>query len=496
MEQPLLYLDNIDGRYMMNNKKALLSVLLASFLAYSSSAAVFAVENEELLPLSMDMFKYEQYLPAIELLEEGQEANKDIFNYWLYLGLAYQKTNQLKKALSAYQTAAKINPDAKNLEVRIKNLNKSIAAGSVFSELNSEKAKSEWLFQQAEKCRKEAKEEQALRLFIQAVGYDIKLLGKDNDFVRRGVIFYKLKLQDKAKYAKLFYAIFKHFEGDEEAAFKLISEFKEDNKEDKTPAIVYLENEYYEKITASNSEQKEIIKAEKEEQRLLQQAKIEAKKKEKSANKENKKENIASESSNIRELESEINTEKFAYAADRSFDRRFMQEIAKSKVTDYYGEIDPEKKRQLLWEIGLSGSQEKEVMEALIDGLKQGTIDYVSSSIKAITRIGSPSADEAVPVLIELLNSERGDFRYLAAEGLGRLKACPDVVIPALIEKHESELHDDMKKHYAKCGSYFGKQGLDVAYKMLMESTRIDRKPIAEYIHNITGEKVETLMNR
>ena len=77
-----------------------------------------------------------------------------------------------------------------------------------------------------------------------------------------------------------------------------------------------------------------------------------------------------------------------------------------------------------------------------------------------------------------------------------RRKAIVFLLIPVLIEKHESELHDDMKKHYAKCGSYFGKQGLDVAYKMLMESTRIDRKPIAEYIHNITGEKVETLMNR
>ena len=257
----------------MCQTKFLLVSLLAIFVFLLPYNNTLLAQEEvgDVLPLALDMFKFDQYLPALDMLEANVEANKDNFNYWLYIGLARQRTKQLNKALEAYETAFKLNPDANNLKVRINNLKKAISNidPAQIRDFKTNEEKSKWLLEEADSLRREKKEEKAFRTFIQAVEYDVKLLGDDKNFVRRGVLYYKLKVEDNAEYSKLFYAIFKYFEGEISEAYNKIKDFKNDGSK-KSLAIQNMESYYFKKLAEANNQQKDYEIAEREERRQKQ----------------------------------------------------------------------------------------------------------------------------------------------------------------------------------------------------------------------------------
>ncbi|MBR4328985.1 MAG: tetratricopeptide repeat protein, partial [Candidatus Riflebacteria bacterium] len=254
----------------MSQTKFLLVSLFAIFILLLPYNNTLLAQEEptDALSLALDMFKFDQYLPALDMLEANVESNKDNFNYWLYIGLARQRTKQFNKALEAYETALKLNPDAKNLKVRISNLKKSLSNidPAQIKDFKTNEEKSKWLFDEADSLRRDKKEEKAFRTFIQAVEYDVKLLGNDKNFVRRGVVFYRLLSERGGEYSKLFYAIFKYFEGEISEAFNLIKDFKKDDSK-KPLAIQRLENYYFKKLADANNQQNEYEMAEREEKR-------------------------------------------------------------------------------------------------------------------------------------------------------------------------------------------------------------------------------------
>lgn len=481
-------------------KKYLLVAVLPLFFLLLPAGNLFAQQGEEdIFALALDMYKFDQYLPAIDILEAIREKEEKNTDYWIYLGLAYQRTNQLKKAVEAYKKASDCNnKSASNLETRIINLEKSIARKEAYEidNLSTPIEKANWLFKQAEAKRVDKSAlEKSFRLFIQAVEYDVKYLSNDKDFVRSGSVYYRLKVKDQGKYSKLFFAIFTYFEGEIHEAFKLIKEFRAE-KIEKSPAVLRMEEIYFKKISEASNEIKEFERAEREyaiyQKKEAEKAILEAKKikseKEKSPEKKIK--------IDIRDIESDINDNSFNYRDDMTFIKVYAQEMAKKKTSDYFATDDVKIKKQLIWEMGHTASQDSEVMRVICDGLKYDSIELVVSSLDAIKRIGLPSAQDAIPSLLELLDSERGDFRYLAAHSLGELGIKPEIVIPKIINKYSLEENEFLQKKYSECVNSFGKSGLNVAYKILENSPRIERLPIAKFINSITGEKVDSLMNR
>lgn len=485
----------------MSRIKFFLLFLLAIFvLLLPYNNRLLAEEaSGEILPLALDMFKFDQYLPALDILEANIDSNNDNFNYWLYIGLARQRTKQLNKALEAYEKAFEINPDANNLKIRINNLKKAISSidEAQIKDFKTNEEKAQWLLEEADSLRREKKEEKAFRTFIQAVEYDVKLLGNDKNFVRRGVVYYKLKVEDNAEYSKLFYAIFKYFEGEISDAYKYIKEFRDDSS-NKPLTIQKMENEYFKKLAEANNQQKDYEMAEREEKRKKEleaekakQAKVEAKSKS-----DKSKSSTPREKADIRDLEREIKEENFYYEENNEFTSKFASLLAIDKVKEYFSINDINRKRQIIWELGQTGAQDDEVMDVIIDGLSQDNIDFLSNSINAVRRIGMPSAEKAIPIIINLIDSERADFRFLAAEALGNLQIHPEKVVPKILDKYSTEDNEYLKKHYIRCVQKFGKVALDLSYKILDEKSRVDRRPVAEFIHDMTGEKVEDLINK
>ena len=490
----------------MSQTKFLLVSLLAIFVFLLPYNNILLAQGEsgDVLPLALDMFKFDQYLPALDMLEANIESNKDNFNYWLYIGLARQRTKQLNKALEAYETAFKLNPDASNLKVRINNLKKAISNidPAQIKDFKTNEEKSKWLLEEADSLRREKKEEKAFRSFVQAVEYDVKILANDKDFVRRGVIYYKLKVEDNAEYSKLFYAIFKYFEGEISEAYNKIKDFKNDSSK-KSLAIQNMESYYFKKLAEANNQQKDYEIAEREERRQKQ---LEAEKAEKAklakadtkskSDKDRSSSKSSSDKADIRNLEREINNETFATFDDANFERRYIKELATLKVDEYFAIQDGRRKNQILWELSRTGSSNEDVMNVYIDALQQDDIEYVSNSLRAINSIGMPLAEKAYPSILELLNSDRRDFKYFATESLGKLGIHPETVVPKIISIYEDEENDALRRHYVNSVQQFGKVGLDMAYKVLDEKSRLDRLPVALFIHDMTGEKVEDLINK
>lgn len=488
----------------MSQTKFLLVSLFAIFILLLPYNNTLLAQEEptDVLPLALDMFKFDQYLPALDMLEANVESNKDNFNYWLYIGLARQRTKQFNKALEAYETALKLNPDAKNLKVRINNLKKSLSNidPAQIKDFKTNEEKSKWLLDEADSLRRDKKEEKAFRTFIQAVEYDIKLLGNDKNFIRRGVLYYKLKVEDNAEYSKLFYAIFKYFEGEISDAYKYIKKFRDDSSK-KPLTIQKMEDEYFKKLAEANNQQKDYEIAEREEKRKKElekseQAKLAKAETKSKGNKDKSSSKSSSDNADIRNIEREINDETFTVFDDANFERRYVKELATLKIDEYFAIQDDRRKNQILWELSKTGSSKEEVMTVYIDALHQEDIEYVANSLRAINSIGMPLAEKAYPSILELLNSDRRDFKYYATETLGKLGIHPEAVVPKIISVYGDEDNDALRKHYVKSVQQFGKVGLDMAYKVLDEKSRLERLPVALFIHDMTGEKVEDLINK
>ncbi len=497
-----------ESRVIMNKQKFFLLVIAVLFFLLLPIQNLLAQdETDNVLDLALDMFKFDQYLPAIDLLEENLESQKEEFNYWLYLGLAYQRTRQYDKALDSFKQASKLNPNASNLKTRIKNLNAIIDdKGTIIKDFKTDSEKASWLLQEAESLRNSNKEEKAFRTFIQAVEYNANVLGNDKDFVRRGTVYYRLKLEEKAEFSLLFYAIFKYFEGNISESYRIIYKFVNDNS-NKPLAIRRMAKYYLEKITEANDRQKDIDQAEKEERiKIAEEKKLAAKNKQKQNEKQNQKKQIqiadgtkkqkkTREKQDVDELEQKIKEETFNYKEDFDFIEKYSNYLALEKSKEYFGITDMKRKKQIIWEIAQTSSQSDETMNVVIDGLTQNNIEFVQNSVYALRKIGLPSADKAMPTLLSLAESERPDFRYLAVEAIGKIKTQPELVIPKLIEVYNSEKNDFLKKHYVRCATNYGKIAQTIGYKILDEHTRLEREPIAKFIHDMTGEKIEDLIN-
>ncbi len=483
---------------MSQTRSLVILVLFALVLLFMPPNSLLAqTESQETMALALDMFKFDQYLPALDMLEAEHENLKDNFNYWLYIGLARQRTKQLNKALEAYEIALQLNPEANNLKTRISNLKKAISTidPSQIRNFKSNEEKALWLIEEAESLRRDKKEEKAFRTFIQAVEYDVKILGNDKDFVRRGAIYYKLKVEDNAEYSKLFYSIFKYFEGEISDAYNIIKAYKNDSSK-KSLAIQRMEDYYFKRLAEANNQQKDYEIAEREERRRKQQESEKAKQ-EKAESKSNTNASSSDrENRDIGQLENEIREQAFASVDDSSFERRYVDELVNLKIEEYFSIQDNRKKLKIIWDLSKTGSSNENVMKVYIDALHQENIEYVSDSISAITRVGMPLAEKAFPSIMELFNYERRDFKSCAAECLGKLGIHPEIVIPKIISVYGDEDCEPLRLHYVDCVRQYGKAGLDVAYKVLDGAPRVERRPIAHFIHDLTGEKIETLMNK
>ncbi len=480
---------------MRNQISVRVFLILFSTLLFAATGTP-AAENpgsRDLLLLVLDMFRYDQYLPAIDLLEQNSDANQTNFNYWLYRGLGYQRTEQTKKSLQAYERAAALSPSAANLQNRIRALHLEVEQKN-FQEisLDTPVQKAEWLMRQAEKMRNARKEDLSLKYFLQAVAYNSELIDKNKDFISRGEIYYRLKLADKAQYAELFHGIFKYLQNDLPAAESDLQAFMKTAS--RPPALERLagkyltlieENRPQETVSTQNTASVSAAPADSENPQPVKPI-VEIKP---------EKTDIVTIPDQVEIIESSISDSR-SPGDDESFVVRYAAETAKSMLAGLERAEDVQPRCRLIWELGETSLQNPEIMQALAGELANEDPRVVRTACEAIAKIGMPAAGAAVTPLLEILKTDDKAMQFNAIELLGKLKAMPERVIPALVSCYAKEDDIYLKRNIYYWVNKYDRSGVQVLYKVLDNTARGDRKPVAELISRITGEKMQELIDR
>lgn len=461
--------------------------LTALLLIILSTLPVFSAQLDDkatnALSLALEMFKADEYLPAVDLLKEAEKNLGGNFNYWLYLGLGYQRTGQTEQAIDAYERAGAINPDAGNLPSRIRALKlETKRLKYVAVKLNTDKEKSAYLMAKARQFRKKYLLDQAFRYFLQALMYDKELLKHDEGFITAGEVFYNLK---KTEHAELFLGILQFFQGDRDNAEKNITVFLESSP----PGAEFLQRraqEYLQKI--------QLLKAQAQ---MASAAEAKASAIKIVTQKVNKPPH-ASANQDVEAIEAELELVANARFSepDSGFVEFFATEVAKKQIAELNRTEEPDKKCRIIWELGNSNLQNPEVMAALNDNLLDEDIGVVSSTLEAIGKIGAPAAVAVIDSLLNLMDHEELTIKFMAIETLGKIKEQPQKVVPVLLRDYIAEKDIYLKRHVYYWVNKFGKPGVNVLYRELEEADRVDRAPIAELISRITGEKVQALIDR
>lgn len=201
---------------------------------------------------------------------------------------------------------------------------------------------------------------------------------------------------------------------------------------------------------------------------------------------------------NVESIEQEINAEESGrfIMPDSGFVEFFAGEVARKTIAELSQARDTERQCRLIWELGNSRLQNAEVMSALIGQLESTEIEVLNMTMEAVGKIGAPSAAAAIDNLIGLIEHEDPLIKFLAIETLGKIKEQPEKIIPILIKDYAEENDQYLKRHIYYWVNKFGKSGLQVLYHELDGTDRVDRKPVAELISRITGEKVQNLIDR
>lgn len=463
--------------------------LMVSVIGISLLTAA-AEPQTGLMAQVLDMYKYDQYLPAIDVLEQNAAGNEKVFNYWLYLGLGYQRTGQTAKAITAYEKAAELNPDAGNLASRIRTLRiETRRLDYKHVQLDSPEQKADWLMKLAGSLRREGQEERSLRLFLQAVDYDASLLSNDDDFIRRGEVFYQLKMADKAEHAELYHGIFKFLQGEHETAHKDLQTFL--RAAARPVALELLARKFIDRIDQVKKSNLAAIQSEPAPAKAPQTASPAASLAARPAE-------TRSAAQNLGEIEKQLadSTPKVSSDNDDGFVNRFAEAITSRMIADLAGIEEPQQRCRLLWELGQSRLQKPEIMETLIDELGAEDPRCVTAACEAIAKIGPPAADKAVDGLLKLLDHPEKPLQFLAIELLGKIRSQPDRVLPVLVARYAREQDSYQQRHIYYWVNKFGQPGTEILYRILNDTARVDRKPVAELLSRMTGEKIQDLINR
>jgi len=460
-----------------------LVVFLSVFVTIGASTEA-SESSSELFKLCMELYKWDEYLPGVDLLERSGEGMENSFNYWLYLGLGYQRTGQNAKAINAYEKASVLNPAAGNLVSRIRTLKiETKRLGDVKSNIDSDRAKAEYLMAQSLRLRKESNLDRAFRTFLQALTYNPELLNKDEGFITQAEVFYGLK---KVEYSEFFQGSFQLLQGDLKNAEMNLSYFLK--SPGKKPAIfVSRAEESIEKIRAL----KKVIVSESVGFPDVTNKLV--------ANRTKPVEKHAVNNQvNVEAIEQQITAGgrgRFK-KTDSGFVEFFAAEVAGKIIAELSQTVESERQCRLIWELGNSNLQTPDVMSALIAQLEATEIEVLNAAMEAIGKIGAPSATSAIDRLISLIEHDDPLIKFLAIETLGKIKEQPEKVIPILAKDYAAENDIYLKRHLYYWVNKFGKPGIQVLYRELEETARVDRKPLAELINRITGERIQTLIDR
>ena len=105
---------------MQHGRKLLVSFLITTVAVVAQATRTDMILAQEQQPTvkspaddvirGVELYKQDKHKEAIKLLRDAAKKRREDADAWLYLGMAYLKTNEIKKAREALQTARRLRP--------------------------------------------------------------------------------------------------------------------------------------------------------------------------------------------------------------------------------------------------------------------------------------------------------------------------------------------------------------------------------------------------
>lgn len=471
-------------------------ILPAALIAASVPIMLSGSEVAGTIIKVQELLKQKDYQTAKTLIAKSLKSNQDSWQLWMSLGYVFEASQEYDKALAAFMQASELKTGIDGLEAkitRLQELAKNQAPKQPEPETPVQQAAS--MMAQAHKLFEQGRTLEAGRLFVEAVEIDRSLLARDIDLIEKCLVSFK---KNTAEPENQFYlGAFFFYAGQYTSSEAVLKEFVEKyHTSDKLVIAQRLLKESREIIAQAVAANLAATRAEAEAKaardnavKASATASLETKTAKK-PRKDKQPEVIPdfSQEQSQQNLEQNLNGEHPALV--------YARKKALALLEEYEHETDEEKKAGLIWNIGLLRLPIPEVMNSFNGFLASDNVDTIFATLEALEKIDQPGATMCLQQLYKLLGND--DFRvvYRAIKAFGRLPMSADRVVPRIFKIYAEEKMPARRMLIENTVKAYGTDAVTVLDAMLKEAHRADKRPIAELLSAITGEEIESLINK
>lgn len=453
-------------------------VLSNALFAFGSQDG--AVSNKAVFELVLDMYRNDFYLVGMKYLNDKRNIIDNMFNYWMYTGLGYERTGQVSKAINAYKKAIDVKSDSSALG-RLNNLkSKTKQSGFFENNLMTDVQKGFYSMGEAKRMRFAGNNRKAFWLFLQSLEFDDNFLVYDEGFIGQGQNFYRKVSEDVTDAERyLLLGIFSLLSGELKQAQSNFNRF--DNSTDTSPTLSWLANKYKYKLSKEKEQTITTIARTREPVKETEVVAVTIREDE--------------PRQRIHRTQSHISTDNYARANNISTRYIFAEQSAMQILEELSEAHIKSDRAKLIRHLGETGSQNIKVMNFLLEELDPNDSYYSRTVFDAINRIGGANSKYAVDYILNLKRSSNRPFRALALERLAVMGIEPQKVMPVIIDKYTSSSNRREQALYANYAANFGYPGLEALYDIIENQPRAQRRPTANLISALTGEDVDRVVN-
>lgn len=469
-------------------------IFAATILAIFMSGSVNAADTASTLNQAQELIKQKDYPAAKGLLARQLKIDRNSYKLWLALGYVYEADNDYEQALKAFMRASELQTGIEGLATRINRLQELVKSQpkKVAADATGAEAKARNLLNTARYKHSFKEHLESYKLFVEAVELDRSILARDYGFIDNGLKYFSENANQPEN--QFYLGAYNFYAGLYPRSEEMLADYIRD----------YPEGTQIETAKNMLQECKSIIAQAKAAQIAAEAAAAEIK----IADARVAPALVSSDTAQpyvVNYAEPQFSDTPLQYDGmqptygddqGESFDLAVSREKALKLLNDYDKESDYEKKYDIIWKIGVIRQPFPEVMSKFSSLLEEDKIETVFATLEALEKIDLPGAEYCLPKLYQLLGHKDPRLVYRAIESFSKMPMHADKIVPRLFNIYQTEKYSIRKNMIIYTFKSYKDDAIIVLDAMIKEAEGPGKRPLAEVISLLTGEKIEEIINR
>ncbi|OGK08243.1 MAG: hypothetical protein A2W80_10650 [Candidatus Riflebacteria bacterium GWC2_50_8] len=471
------------------------NIFATTILAIFISGSVNAADTAATLNQAQELIKQKDYAAAKGLLARQLKTDRNSYKLWLALGYVYEADNDYEQALKAFMRASELQTGIEGLATRINRLQELVKSQpkKATADATDAEAKARNLLNTARYKHSFKEYLESYKLFVEAVELDRSILARDYGFIDNGLKYFSENANQPEH--QFYLGAYNFYAGLYPKSEEMLADYIRDY-----PKGTQIE-------TAENmlQECKDIIAQAKAAQIAAEAAAaaeiktVDARVAPASVSSDTAQPYVVKyaepQFSDI-PLQQDDAQQTYGENQGESFDLAMSREKALKLLNDFDQESDYEKKYDILWRIGVIRQPLPEVMGKFSSLLEDDKIETVFATLEALEKIGLPGAEACLPKVYQLLGHKDPRIVYRAIESFSKMPMHADKIVPRLFNIYQTEKYSIRKNVIINTFKSYKDDAIMILDAMIKEAEGPGKRPLAEIISLLTGEKVEEIINR